>query len=114
MHDPEKTYNQISGQKTQRVEAISDGIFAVALTLLVLDIKVPVSEGIKTEGQLFASLCHLMPKFLSYFLSFMTLGIFWTGHTAQFTYIEKSDRHLNWISLFFYCLCRCFHSLLLS
>lgn len=94
-------YNHIAGQKTQRIEAISDGVFAVALTLLVLDIKVPVSEMIKTEGDLFNSFCGLTPKFLTYFLSFLTLGIFWTGHSAQFIYIEKSDRHLNWLSLFF-------------
>ena len=94
-------YNQIAGQKTTRIEAISDGVFAVALTLLVLDIKVPVGELIKTEHDLFNSFCALTPKFMSYFLSFMTLGIFWTGHSAQFIYIEKSDRHLNWLSLFF-------------
>jgi len=95
------TYNQIAGQKVPRLEAISDGVFAIALTLLVLDIKVPMGEAIKTERALFDSLCNLMPKFLSYFLSFMTLGIFWTGHTTQFIYIDKSDRHLNWIVLFF-------------
>lgn len=94
-------YNQIAGQKVQRIEAISDGVFAIALTLLVLDIKVPVGEGIHTEKELFYSLCGLMPKFLAYFLSFMTLGIFWTGQSAQLRYIERSDRHLNWISLFF-------------
>ena len=94
-------YNQIAGQRIQRVEAISDGIFAVALTLLVLDIKLSINEAIKTEGDLFNSLCVLMPKFLSYFLSFMTMGIFWTGQTTQFDYIEKYDRNLNWISLFF-------------
>lgn len=94
-------YNQIAGQKTIRIEAISDGVFAVALTLLVLDIKVPGGLSIKTEGDLFNSFCALTPKFLTYFLSFMTLGIFWTGHSAQYIYIEKSDRHLNWISLFF-------------
>ena len=94
-------YNQIAGQKTTRIEAISDGVFAVALTLLVLDIKVPITEAIKTEHDLFNAFCTLTPKFLSYFLSFMTLGIFWTGHSAQYIYIEKSDRHLNWLSLFF-------------
>jgi uncharacterized membrane protein len=94
-------YNQLAGKKVQRIEALSDGVFAIALTLLILDIKVPVSEAIKTEGDLFNSFCTLTPKFLSYFLSFMTLGIFWTGHCAQLSFIEKSDRHLNWISLFF-------------
>jgi len=94
-------YNRIAGQRIQRIEAISDGIFAVALTLLVLDIKVPISAAIKTEHDLFNALCPLMPKFLSYFLSFMTMGILWTGQTTQFNYIEKYDRNLNWISLFF-------------
>lgn len=94
-------YNQIAGQKTVRIEALSDGVFAVALTLLVLDIKVPITELIHTEKDLIGAFCGLTPKFLTYFLSFLTLGIFWTGHSAQFIYIEKSDRHLNWLSLFF-------------
>jgi uncharacterized membrane protein len=99
---PGKTdYNQLAGRKVQRIEAISDGVFAIALTLLVLDIKVPVSDAIKTERDLFNALYALTPKFLSYFLSFMTLGIFWTGQAVQLSNIEKSDRHLNWLSLFF-------------
>ena len=97
----EPSYNQLAGQKIQRTEAISDGVFAIALTLLVLDIRVPVSENLKTEAQLITAFFALSPKLLSYLLSFMTLGIFWTGHSAQYSYIEKSDRHLNWLSLFF-------------
>jgi uncharacterized membrane protein len=97
----QKTYNEIAGQKTGRIEAISDGVFAVALTLLVLDLKVPLNDGIYAEGDLLKSFCALTPQLLTYFLSFMTLGIFWTGHTTQFVYINKSDRNLNWISLFF-------------
>jgi uncharacterized membrane protein len=101
MSPHEKTYNEIAGQKISRIESISDGVFAVALTLLVLDLKVPISEGIKTEGDLFAAFCAITPQLLTYFLSFMTLGIFWTGHSTQFNYIHRSDRNLNWISLFF-------------
>jgi uncharacterized membrane protein len=96
-----KSYNQVAGQKIQRIEAISDGVFAIALTLLVLDIRVPVAAAIHSEGELIHVFYTLLPKLLGYFLSFMTLGIFWTGHSTQYTYIEKSDRHLNWISLFF-------------
>jgi len=95
------TYNQVAGKNVQRLEAISDGVFAIALTLLVLDLRVPLGKSIKSESDLFTAFCQLTPKFLSYFLSFMTLGIFWTGHAAQYTFIEKSDRHLNWINLFF-------------
>ncbi|MBN9298950.1 MAG: DUF1211 domain-containing protein [Filimonas sp.] len=99
--DNQKTYNQIAGQKVQRIEAISDGVFAIALTLLVLDIKVPVADAIHSEADLIKTFCGLTPRLLTYFLSFMTLGIFWTGQTVQYSYIEKSDRHLNWLSLFF-------------
>ena len=95
------SYNQISGNNPTRVEALSDGIFAVALTLLVLDIRVPINIGIHSEQDLSIVFYSLMPKFASYFLSFMTLGIIWTAQTTQFIYIEKSDRNLNWISLFF-------------
>ncbi|NLR64481.1 DUF1211 domain-containing protein [Chitinophaga varians] len=95
------SYNKIAGKNTQRIEAISDGIFAVAMTLLVLEIKVPAAEGKLTEGELAHVLLAQMPRFLVYFLSFMTAGIFWVGQSAQFAYIEKSDRNLNWLSLLF-------------
>ena len=95
------SYNEIAGKRVQRIEAIGDGVFAIALTLLVLDIRVPVSEAIHSEAELIAAFCKLTPKLLAYFLSFLTLGIFWTGHAAQYHYIERSDRNLNWISLFF-------------
>ncbi|MBC9931202.1 TMEM175 family protein [Chitinophaga qingshengii] len=95
------SYNKIAGKSTSRIEAISDGIFAVAMTLLVLEIKVPAAEGKITEGELAHVFLAQMPRFLVYFLSFMTAGIFWVGQSAQFAYIHKSDRNLNWISLLF-------------
>jgi uncharacterized membrane protein len=102
MHEKDKSsYNQLAGQKVQRIEAISDGVFAIAMTLLILDIKVPLPENIHTESQLWSAFLTLSPKLLSYLLGFMTLGIFWTGHATQYSFIEKSDRHLNWLSLFF-------------
>jgi uncharacterized membrane protein len=94
-------YNQLAGQKVMRIEAISDGVFAIAMTLLVLDIHVPLPKNIHTESDLFEALGDMAPKLLAYFMSFMTLGIFWTGQTVQFTYIHKSDRNLNWLAIFF-------------
>lgn len=94
-------YNQIAGQKIQRIEALSDGVFSIALTLLVLDMKVPLNLGFKNESELIVGLTGLLPKLLSYFLSFLTIGIFWTGHSAQFHFIEKSNRNFQWINLFF-------------
>ncbi|MBS1494238.1 MAG: DUF1211 domain-containing protein [Bacteroidetes bacterium] len=94
-------YNLISGQKIQRTEALADGVFAVAMTLLVLDIKVPISDAIHSEADLLTALGKLLPTMLSYFMSFMTLGIFWMAHSSQYSYIERTDRHLNWISIFY-------------
>jgi uncharacterized membrane protein len=101
MKDHPLPYNLFAGQKIARVEALCDGVFAIAMTLLVLDIRVPISDAIKTEHDLFESLHTITPTLVSYFTSFMTLGIFWTGHAAQYSRLEKSDRNLNWISIFF-------------
>lgn len=97
----EKDYNSVAGQKISRIEALTDGIFAVAMTLLVLDIKIPTGE-FDSETDLINNFAVLMPKFLSYLLGFMTLGIFWVGHSTQFKFIKASDRHLTWISIFFW------------
>ncbi len=95
------TYNKLAGQNAERINAISDAVFGVAMTLLVLEIKVPELEGHETEGDLMHAFVALLPKFLVYFLSFMTAGIFWVGQSAQFRHIEKSDRNLIWINLLF-------------
>ncbi|WP_294304361.1 TMEM175 family protein [uncultured Chryseobacterium sp.] len=95
------TYNKLAGQSAERINAISDAVFGVAMTLLVLEIKVPELEGPETEGELMHAFVALLPKFLVYFLSFMTAGIFWVGQSAQFRHIEKSDRNLIWINLLF-------------
>lgn len=94
------TYNQLAGQSSERINAISDAVFGVAMTLLVLEIEVPEIEGDVTEEKLIQAFLTLVPKFLVYFLSFMTAGIFWAGQSAQFRNIEKSDRNLTWINLF--------------
>ncbi|MBS1589338.1 MAG: DUF1211 domain-containing protein [Bacteroidetes bacterium] len=94
-------YNSIAGKDSSRIIAISDGVFSVAMTLLVLEIKVPIQHAITSDTELMAALWALKPKFLVYFLAFMTTGIFWTGHSAQYKNIEKSDRNLGWINLMF-------------
>lgn len=96
-----RRYDQISGQSLQRIEFLSDGVFAIALTLLVLDMRVPIRENISSEKELAFAFYKLTPKLLAYLLSFMTLGIFWTAHTTQFYFVEKSDRNYNWLNLSF-------------
>ena len=95
------TYNRLAGQSLDRLSALSDGVFAVAMTLLVLDLKAPAAELIHGEGDLGRALARLAPRLLAYLMSFMTLGIFWNGQQSQFNQLEKSDRDLTWIHIAF-------------
>jgi uncharacterized membrane protein len=94
-------YNAIAGQSVERLAALSDGLFAVAMTLLVLDLKVPAAQAITTDGALLAALRELAPRLLIYLMSFLTLGIFWVGQQTQLSHFARSDRHLTWIHLAF-------------
>ena len=77
------TYNVVAGQSVKRLAALSDGIFAVAMTLLVLDLHAPVSGAVHGERDLWRALIVLSPRLLMYMMSFLTLGIFWVGQQTQ-------------------------------
>lgn len=94
-------YNRISNQSLERLGALADGLFAVAMTLLVFDIRVPLPAGIHSEGDLWRALLALAPRFLMYAMSFVTLGIFWNGHQTQLHHLARSDRDLAWIHIGF-------------
>jgi uncharacterized membrane protein len=95
------TYNQIAGQSAERLAALSDGIFAVAMTLLVLDLHAPVARVIHNEHDFLRALAALTPRLLLYMMSFLTLGIFWVGQQTQLNHLARSDRTLSWIHLAF-------------
>ena len=94
-------YNRIAGQSVERLAALSDGIFAVAMTLLVLDLRVPASEAVHNEHDLWHALVALFPRLIMYMMSFMTLGIFWVGQQTQLNHLQRSDRSLSWIHIVF-------------
>src|SRR5438477_9696033 len=76
-------YNALAGQSLERLAALSDGVFAIAMTLLVLDLRVPLSADIHTEYDLWRALAALSPRLITYLMSFMTLGIFWVAQQTQ-------------------------------
>ena len=94
-------YNQIAGSNPERLGALSDGIFAVSMTLLVLALAVPAAADVKEAGGLSPALVHLVPNLVTYFMSFLTLGIFWVGQQTQLSQLERSDRDYTWIMLAF-------------
>jgi len=94
-------YNRIAGKNLGRLEALSDGVFAVAMTLLVLDLKTPATAAIHSEQGLVAALLALSPRLLTYLMSFVTLGIFWLGQQAQLNLLERSNRDVVWLHIGF-------------
>ncbi|MGA8099092.1 MAG: TMEM175 family protein [Candidatus Cybelea sp.] len=95
------SYNEIAGRSLERLASLSDGVFAFAMTLLVLDLRLPVAEAVHSEAGLRVALTALAPNLLTYFLSFMTLGIFWVGQHTQLSKLKHSQRTLTWIHLIF-------------
>ncbi len=92
------------GLTTHRLEALSDGIFAFAMTLLVLDLKIEkIPEAVFTPGLLGHELRSLLPKAICYVASFFQLGVFWIGHHAFSHFIKRADRPFLWITLLFLC-----------
>jgi uncharacterized membrane protein len=77
---------------TVRTEAFSDGVFAIAITLLVLEIRIPVAGATRHGRDLLAALGHLWPSFLGYVLSFLTIGIMWANHHSIFRHVRRADR----------------------
>jgi uncharacterized membrane protein len=94
-------YNELAGGNIGRLASISDGIFAVGMTLLVLGLAVPAVEAVKTESDLLRQLRDLLPGIVTYFMSFLTLGIFWVAHQTQLSQLSRSNRNFTWIHLAF-------------
>jgi uncharacterized membrane protein len=90
-------------KETGRLEAFSDGVFAIALTLLVLDIKVPSTSEVEDRGTLLNALLSHWPTFLAFATSFVSILIMWANHHNMFKYIKRTDNNfllLNGLLLF--------------
>jgi uncharacterized membrane protein len=94
-------YNRIQGRSLERLAALSDGIFAVAMTLLVLDLHIPTAAQVHGERELLVALGALGPQWVAYGMSFLTLGIFWAGQQTQLNHLGEGTRDLTWIHLAF-------------
>ena len=83
---------------TGRIEAFSDGVFAIAITLLIIEIGVPHVVG--TES-LFEKLVELWPSYLGYAISFLVIGTVWANHHNRFRLISRSDHILLFLNIVF-------------
>ena len=90
------------GLSKHRVESLSDGIFAFAMTLLVLDLKMPkIPEQMMVPGLLQHTLHELQPKFFVFIISFLQLGLYWIAHNGYLHFIKRTDRYFLWVNLLF-------------
>jgi uncharacterized membrane protein len=85
-----------------RIEALSDGIFAIVMTLLILEIHVPKLSPDAPNVEVAPALIALWPKFASYLVTFVSLGFFWVGHHIMYHSIRRADRTLLWLNIFFF------------
>ncbi len=83
------------GMSAGRLEAFSDGVFAIVITLLILDIKVPAGE----HGHLGKALAHQWPQYVAYLSSFFIVGIIWLNHHATFNLLARTDHKLQVLNL---------------
>jgi uncharacterized membrane protein len=90
---------------TTRLDAFSDGVFAIVITLLVLELRVPEVDGPHLSRELVQGLKALLPKFVSFVVSFIYVAIYWVNHHQLFHSLKKADRGLFWLNnLFLMCL----------
>ncbi len=90
---PARFYNK------HRIEALGDGIFAVAMTLLVIELKLPEHGTVHNNVELINAVIQLIPKFIAWFISFFVLALFWLGHHRLFHYVRHVDGKLLAFSL---------------
>jgi uncharacterized membrane protein len=83
-----------------RIEALTDGIYAVAMTLLVIDLKVPEPHGAFSQDEFDRGLLLLLPKVGAWVISFLVLANFWIGHHRLFQHVRVVDAKLLWRNLF--------------
>jgi uncharacterized membrane protein len=81
-----------------RIEAFSDGVFAIAITLLIIEIGVPVVSGDETLGH---ELRHEWPGYFAYVLSFVTIGIYWANHNSFFKLFARSNHAFLMLNVIF-------------
>jgi len=85
----------------ERLILFSDAVFAIAITLLVIEIKIPDIHTDVSDKALLDELGHLIPKFIGFIISFMLIGLYWTVHHRMFGFVTSFDGKLLWMNLFF-------------
>jgi len=98
---PKEDIHAIRDFTKDRAEALTDGIFATVMTILILSLVVPIITSGNVDEILSSDLIGLLPNVLTYVMSFLVLGTLWIGHNNIFRYLERAERRVQWINLLF-------------
>src|SRR5204863_8779769 len=95
-----------AGFQLERMILFSDAVFAIAITLLVIEIKIPDKEWMRehggiSDGAILNALKYMVPKFLGFLISSMLIGLYWTIHHRMFGFVTSYDRKLLFLNLLF-------------
>lgn len=96
-----RTYNAFAGSNLDRLAALSDGLFAIAMTILTFDIKPPQPASIHSEAELLRAIGGLAAHGAPLLMSYLTLAIFWIGQQTQLNHFARVDRRLALLHLLF-------------
>src|SRR3989338_1196602 len=91
----------IEYSSTKRVEALVDGVFAIAMTLLAFDLRVSDIFKSISNFNILNVISNIWPHLLIYVISFIILGFYWIEHHIQYDYIKSSSKYFLWINIFF-------------
>ncbi len=91
----------VEQKDVDRVIGFTDAALAITITLLMLDIRLPQPADGMSDGELWAALLAIWPRYLAYFISFVAIGIFWISHRGKFRWIVRADGALVWLNILF-------------
>lgn len=100
MDGNEKAQHNREAFQLERLILFTDAVFAIAITLLVIEIKVPELEH-RTEHEAWSALLRMIPKFIGFFISFFIIAIYWTAHHRIFRFVRHLDGKLIWLNILF-------------
>lgn len=92
---------ELAGLGKGRIEALSDGVFAIAMTLLVFNLRIPSFEHSPANAEVIEKLRPMLLPLGTYVVSFVSLGVYWIAHHNMFANIMRSDRVILWLNLYF-------------
>ncbi len=86
---------------TARLATLTDGVLSIAMTLLVLDIRLPTSSEELADGPLWQALVGILPQLVSYGLSFLVIAVLWLSHVQKFRHLTRTTGPMAWLNILF-------------